>query len=147
MLGAEGLAVLDGLQFVLAGAEAELFGASAGDDELFAIHKDLDIGVIDFDHQRAIAADDANHGGGEVRYARGLAEYQSGSKEKEECGRDGPAPASQGSVAHCWALPCDRCGTGSRGDNSHPALFSCYSGEEFATFRDRLRRSLWAIAV
>jgi hypothetical protein len=88
VLRAGGLATFDGLQLVLAGAETEFFGAGAGDDEFFAIDEDMDAGVIDFDHQRAVAADDADDGGGDVRDPRRFGHSECRTKHQHNRGSD-----------------------------------------------------------
>ena len=78
---------------MLARAEAEFFGAGTGDDELFAIDEDLDVGVIDFDDERAVAADDANDRGGDVGHAGGFGQAQTGA---QAAARPRPQSASGG---------------------------------------------------
>src|SRR5688572_14215588 len=89
-LGVGWFAVFDGLQFVFAGAEAELFGAGAGDDELFAVDEDLNVGVIDLDDEGAVAADDADDGGGEGGEVGRFGEGECGGEEEHN--RRGDCP-------------------------------------------------------
>ncbi|HVE15692.1 MAG TPA: hypothetical protein VNB29_03105 [Chthoniobacterales bacterium] len=74
------------MELVLAGAEAELFGAGARDDEFFAVEEDLDVGVVDLDEERAVAADDADDGGRDVRDAGGFTESKAGGEQQYGCG-------------------------------------------------------------
>src|SRR6185436_6941793 len=89
-LGFGWLAVADGLKLMLSGAEAEFFGTGAGDGDFVAVEEDLDVGVIDFDDECAVAADNADDRGGDRSDARRLGKGQTDAEKQRRGGSELP---------------------------------------------------------
>ena len=96
------LAVLAGLDLVLAGLEADFLGPRPADDDVAAIHGDTDAGVIDLHHQRALRRKQADDSATHVGHAGRLAHAQAAEEQDQRRGNPEP-PGPSGTSAMCRA--------------------------------------------
>ena len=63
-------------------APVGLVGVLMRSDQLLAIDRNADLGIVDFYHQRAVSADDADHGAGHVGQAGRFRQAESAERDE-----------------------------------------------------------------
>ena len=105
-------AVLDCLELILPRPQNEFLNAGSRDAELFAVERDFDGRVVDFDHQRAFARGDADHGVRQVGDPGGLGDAEATDHGQQHDGGQQPRAAARASVTA--GLRCSGSGKGLR---------------------------------